>query len=323
MRKLLFILFLMGLEFIVSAQDPHFTQFYSAPFTVNPAYAGVFEGKIRLATNYRQQWGNLADPYVTSSVSVDTKIGSNPKTGQNPFNIGMHFMNDNSMQGAFRSSYFGLVASYHVNLDEDGYNTLGAGLSGNFGNRKIDFSSISFDQQFTSDGFNLSLPNGEAALQAMKPFFSVGAGVLYRYDNSETGDFVELGLSGYHFNKPKQSVLNDPNEYLPVRYSAQATYQKYLNETSILKFLALYQRQAEVKYLLGGFSFSKLFGSTNDMQIGIGSWYRTGDAVSPYVFMGYKKFRLGMTYDVTTSNLSKGLKPAKSYEFSMQWRFEE
>ncbi len=302
-----------------SAQDPHFTQFYSAPFTVNPAYTGVFEGQVRIMSNYRQQWGNAIDPFTTAILSADTKIGKGGTIGQNPFNIGLQMVNDRSMRGAFKSNYLSATASYHVQVDQDGYKSLGAGLMASYGDRRLDFMNQSFDAQFASGGFNLSLPTGESALRNLEPFMTVGAGLLYRFDNHESGDFFDIGASVFHLNKPRQSALGDENQFIPVRYSAQISYQKYLNETSILNLRGLYQNQASVEYMLAGFSYAKLLGVNKEM-VGAGLWYRTSDAVSPYVFVEWNKVQVGLSYDVTLSNLTKGPKPARSIEMSLQWR---
>ncbi|NBP57926.1 type IX secretion system membrane protein PorP/SprF [bacterium] len=57
------------------SQDPHFSQFFAAPATVNPAYTGVFDGVARINTNFRQQWTNLGSPYTTGFASFDLKTG--------------------------------------------------------------------------------------------------------------------------------------------------------------------------------------------------------------------------------------------------------
>jgi type IX secretion system PorP/SprF family membrane protein len=302
-----------------SAQDPHFTQFYSAPLTVNPAYTGVFEGQVRVMSNYRQQWGNAIDPFTTAIVSGDIKIGKRESDAQNPFNIGFQLMNDRSMRGAFKSNYATLSASYHVPIDLEGYKSFGAGLTASYADRRIDFLNQSFDAQFTSGGFDLSLPTGESALQNLEPFMTVGAGLLYRHENRETGDFFDIGASAFHLNRPRQSALGDVNQIIPVRFSGQVSYQKYLNETTIINLRGLYQNQASVEYMLAGVSYAKLIGVNKEM-VGAGIWYRSADAVSPYLFLEWNKVMVGLSYDVTLSDLTKGPKPARSIEMSLQWR---
>ena len=303
----------------LSAQDPHFTQFYSAPLSVNPAYTGVFDGQVRIMSNYRQQWSNAIDPFTTASVSIDAKIGHKKKEMQNPFNIGFQLMNDRSMRGSFKSNYLTATASYHVPMDREGNKSIGAGLSAGYADRRLDFSSQSFDAQFTSGGFDLGLPTGESALRQLEPFMSVGAGIVYRYDNAESGNFFDLGVSAYNLNRPRQSALGDANQFVPVRYAAQISYKKFLNETSILNVKGLYQNQASVQYMLAGFSFAKLIGVSKEM-VGAGVWYRTGDAVSPFLFLEWEKVLIGVSYDVTVSDLSKGPNPVRSVEMSLQWR---
>lgn len=303
------------------SQDPHFTQFEAAPFTVNPAYAGVFNGTARVMANYRQQWANLVDPFITSIIAGDFKIGpNNPEEGQHPINIGLQFMQDQSMAGAFKSGYAGLMASYHVKLNAEDDQSIGAGLSINYGNRRIDFSGISFDRQFTSGGYNLSLPNGEAAMQNMKPFYSIGAGLLFRSGNPHSGDFFDFGFSGYHFNRPIQTVLNDTKQVLPIRWSGQLTYQHYFSNESLVNIKALFQEQAEIRYLLAGVSVAKLFGQDQKQMVGMGLWYRSGESFAPHTYLEYNNIRIGFSYDIAYNNLKKQITPASSFEISFQWR---
>jgi type IX secretion system PorP/SprF family membrane protein len=321
MKRNLIIYIALLSSLIVKAQDPHFTQFSAAPFTVNPAYAGVFNGTARFMSNYRQQWANLVDPFTTALVAGDVKIGMvDPDQDQHPFNVGIQLMQDKSMGGAFKSSYGGLTASYHVNLNAENNQSIGVGLSINYGNRRIDFSDISFDRQFTSGGYNLSLPNGEAAMQNMKPFYSIGAGLLFRSSNPISGTFFEAGFSGYHFNKPIQTVMDDPNQVLPVRWSGQLTFQQYVNDVNLLNIRALYQQQADVSYLLAGFSYGRIFGDEDQNMVGAGLWYRSKESFAPYAFVETNGIQIAFSYDIAYNNLKKVLTPASSFELSLQWR---
>ncbi|MFN4830541.1 MAG: PorP/SprF family type IX secretion system membrane protein [Sphingomonadales bacterium] len=320
--KILAVLLFGGVFDIAHAQDPHFSQYSQAPFTVNPAFTGVFEGNARLMSTYRQQWASLVDPFTTTLVSGDVKLGSYyPGYGQHPFNVGFQVMTDRSMGGAYKSSYAGFTTAYHVPLDAEESNTsMGVGLSLNYGNRRIDYSDISFDQQFTSGGFVLTLPNGETALQAMKPFISVGAGILFRSQDEASGTFVDVGFSGYHFNKPQQTFMNDSTQFLPLRWSGQLSFQKYMSEVSYLQVQALYQNQASVNYLLAGVSFARLFGNENRSQVGGGCWYRTGESFIPHVFVEYSGLRVGVSYDLLHNGLKSNRVPTNAVEFSLQWR---
>ena len=52
------------------AQDPLFTQYFSNPLTVNPAFSGVNEG-VRINTQFRTNWVNWPSPYKTAQISVE------------------------------------------------------------------------------------------------------------------------------------------------------------------------------------------------------------------------------------------------------------
>lgn len=288
---------------------------------VNPAYTGIFDGRMRISTDYRQQWANISTPFTTALVSVDGKLWGDEDLKQAPFNIGMQFMTDRSMKGAFSSNYITLTSAYHIPLEYEAKNTFGLGLSLSYGSRRIDFSSLSFEQQFTSGGFDLALPSGEVALQNLKPFVTAGAGLLYCYNDISEGSFLELGVSAFHLNKPKQSVFNDLSETVPVRYAAQASYQRYVNPKTILNIKAVYQQQAAVNYLLGGLYITSILGDEDsDKSIGGGLFYRTGDSFSPYLSLGFGDLQLSFSYDISTQQLNKDATKASSMEMSLQWR---
>jgi len=67
---MLFAIMLLGVKKVCS-QDPHFSQFFSSPLTLNPAFCGKFNGTIRAAANYRDQWPSINRAYQTATASVD------------------------------------------------------------------------------------------------------------------------------------------------------------------------------------------------------------------------------------------------------------
>jgi hypothetical protein len=83
----------------------------------------------------------------------------------------------------------------------------------------------------------------------------------------------------------------------------------------------LYQSQAGVDYVLGGLSVAKLFSEERDANmVGIGCWYRSADAVSPYVFTEINRCRVGFSYDIQINDIRKNVRPVSTMEFSLQWR---
>lgn len=321
MKKYIILAYFIICSFFAVAQDPHFTQFYAAPLTVNPAYAGLFDGQIRAVCNFRQQWISAVNPIKTTAVQLDAKVGKEDDDENKPLSLGLLFLNDNTMKGVFTSNYITGAGSYHIKLDDNGIQKFGLGFAATYGSRRLDYSKLSFEDQFVSYiGFNQSLPNNETGLNNMIPFFSFASGLVYIYDDEENGTYFDVGVSGFHLNKPKQSAMKVESQYLPARYSAQASLQQYLGEDVLVNAKLLYQNQAAVTYFLCGASVSKMVGADKDNMIGAGLWYRSKDAISPYFLFEYNKVQLGITYDIISSDLKNGPKPSNSMELSLQVR---
>ncbi len=78
MKKIVYFFLLLTLAMgSAMGQDPGFSQFFASPLTLNPALTGKFNGVVRVAGNYRNQWPAINNAYITSTVSVDAPILKN------------------------------------------------------------------------------------------------------------------------------------------------------------------------------------------------------------------------------------------------------
>ena len=214
-KYILAILFVFAIT-AIKAQDPNFSQFFASPLTVNPALTGSPNSDLRVFTNYRQQWIGNNTSYNTGTISVDSRLFKDYLAENHVFGLGGFFMRDQSLNGYFRSTYASLNTSYSMAIDEYGIHNIGIGLAGIYGDRRLDFSQLTFSEQFGSGGFNTALPTGESSLTSLKPYMSVASGLIYRYRGDETE--IDFGVSGYHYNRPKQSFLSDSlGNTLPTR----------------------------------------------------------------------------------------------------------
>src|SRR5688572_33225040 len=93
----------------VKAQDPAFSQFFSSPLNINPALTANINADWRFISNFRDQWIGPASPYVTGTVSYDSKIMQNKipnvETENNIMGIGGMLMFDYAMSGIVKSTY--------------------------------------------------------------------------------------------------------------------------------------------------------------------------------------------------------------------------
>ncbi len=304
----------------LNAQDPSFSQFFSSPLNINPALTANINADWRLISNLRDQWLGPATPYVTGTISFDRKIFQhkipNVDVEDNIIGIGAMLMYDKAFSGIVKSSYASLNLSYNIKLAEYDATThrLEAGFGAIYGNRRVDFSSVDFEEQFTGFGFNTNLPTGEAALANSKPYFSASAGLVYSY-HTEKSNF-DIGIAGFHLNKPRQTFLKDDNQVLAIRRVAHANFETYLTNRLVLNTNAIYQYQDKAKYFSVGGSLGYYVDGIQTI-LNAGLWYWSKNALIPYVGIGYKDFQFGFSYDITTSKLNQAARKPNTWEISL------
>src|SRR3954470_16252838 len=105
MRKYFVFIFALMLTGVVKAQDPHFSQFFASPLTLNPAFTGKFNGSWRLAANHRDQWPSIPKAYVTTTASFDMAILKGHIAEGDVFGIGLSGVSDASANSALKLNY--------------------------------------------------------------------------------------------------------------------------------------------------------------------------------------------------------------------------
>src|SRR6187402_3812239 len=105
MRKLLVCFCALITSQAVKAQDPHFSQFFASPLTLNPAFTGKFDGQLRLAANHRDQWPSIPKAYVTTSASVDFSILKKKVGEYDILGIGISGLSDQSADNALKLNF--------------------------------------------------------------------------------------------------------------------------------------------------------------------------------------------------------------------------
>jgi type IX secretion system PorP/SprF family membrane protein len=303
-------------------QDPSFSQFFSSPLNINPALTANINADWRLISNFRDQWRGLAgSPYITGTISFDSKILQNktPNSSDedNFIGLGGMLMYDNAMIGVVKSTYASANISYNVKLAEvgDSRQRLGVGFGATYGRRHVDFSRLNFEEQFTGTGFDTNLPTGEYALSNMKPYISINVGVLYSYSTEKSS--LDIGVAGFHLNKPRQTFLEDDNQRLPLRKVAHVNFETFLTEKMVLNTNAIYQFQLEAEYFSVGGSVGYYLGDIDGTLLNGGLWYWSNNAMVPYVGLVYKNFQFGLSYDITISKLNEAARKPHTWELSM------
>jgi hypothetical protein len=83
-----------------------FSQFFSSPLNINPALTANINADWRLISNFRDQWVGPASPFVTGTISFDTKVMQNKTpdmTESNYLGLGGMLMFDHAMSGVVKA----------------------------------------------------------------------------------------------------------------------------------------------------------------------------------------------------------------------------
>lgn len=294
---------LLLLIFIVQkavAQDPEFSQYYASPLYLNPAFSGTASDH-RLITNYRNQWPNITNGFVTYAFSYDYNM-ENLNSG-----LGVLVVADKAGTANLKSNTFNFQYAYKVRLREKWM--LSSGLNFGVGSRNIDFSKLVFGDQLAFDR-NGQATSDDPALSNLQSttYFDLGAGFL-TYNKK-----FWLGFSAAHLNRPNRSLLGQ-DAAIPVKTSFHGgvripLYHGVFKRDRIAAIAPsfVYKHQGRFDQLdIGSYFFYD--------PVVIGLWYRgipitqkgkdniIQDAI--VVILGFQltHFELTYSYDVTISKL--------------------
>lgn len=318
MKKIYFLVFVTTLSLGVVAQDPHFSQFFASPLTLNPAFTGKFNGAWRLALNHRDQWPNIPKAYVTSSASLDFGIMRDKLPNGDVWGFGVSGLTDASANSQLKLNYGSLSMSYHKALDEDGYTTIGAGFQATYNSMNLDVTKLTFEDMLRQNGFtgttNDIITNGNN-----RSYFDVNAGILFSGSTNGLNNFY-LGASMYHINRPKVNY-KDKSWYLTGRITVHGGGTLPINDAFALNVSAIHQMQNKASETLVGAALEFNANGDRDAEsptnVYLGSWIRLNDAVIPYLGLEFKNLRIGASYDVNISSLKAATASRGGTEFSL------
>jgi type IX secretion system PorP/SprF family membrane protein len=328
MKKFVFILafFTSTLyESSLFAQDPAFSQFFASPLTLNPALTGKFNGVIRVAGNYRNQWPAINNAFITSTVSVDGGIMKDRLPDGDVWGIGLMAMTDKTADGILTSNYISLSTAYHKSLDENGWNQIGVGFQGTYANKRLDGTKLNFEDELDQQG-GWTIPSAETidGHQVNLDYFDMNVGLLYNGSTNGDNNFY-LGASAYHITRPKESFTGNSSYILHPRITVHGGYSFPLspnNTINYLHFSGLFSKQADATdAMLGGaWSVNVNNNDASPVNFYLGSWVRFSnltDAIIPYVGLDFSNFTLGISYDVNVSSLKSASESVGGIEVSL------
>ena len=320
MKKFIGVLILTGLVCVSKAQDPHFSQFFASPLTLNPAYTGKFDGIFRVAGNYRNQWPSISNAFTTKTASADFHLLKNYLADIDRWGIGGLFMNDQSGNGALTTNIFSLSTAYHKGLDEDGYHQIGVGFQGSYVDKRLNVNILDFEDELTALGFTGATSEifPQSGLQIK--FVDINAGVLYNGSTNGYNNFY-LGTSLYHINRPKETFQGG-QFYLPSRTTIMAGGRLPTNQYNAMHFSGNYSIQSGANNLIfgGAYAMNLNYDEENPVNVYMGAWARFNnvtDALIPYIGLEFDDVQIGATYDVNISSLQPASNSRGGIELSL------
>lgn len=303
MRRILLMWMGLVVAVVVTAQDPHFSQFFSSPLTLNPAFTGKFFGTYRVAGNYRNQWPNINNAFTSATASIDFQVMQNKMSQGDSWGVGFMGFNDNSSNGAVQFNYGTFSTAYHKSLDEDGMHQIGLGVQATYANMLINTNRLSFEDQLTTAGFTGLTSEIFNSSTLKSSYVDLNAGLLYNGSTNDRNNFY-FGVSMYHINRPKQSFTGA--EYLlKPRTNIHAGTYFPLGATTTLHLSGSQSFQAQVSQTIigGAVQLSTAPEDPNATSIYVGAWMRLKDAIIPYVGIEFNNIRIGASYDYNASSL--------------------
>lgn len=283
-------------------QDPQFTQFMHNKLIYNPGYAGTSEA-ICANVLYRQQWVNFPGAPKTGLLSFDMPIG------QLPLAIGLNVMSD---QIGFSKTLFARLAlSYNRHI---GAGVLGVGIDGGILQQQFNGTWVTPDGPQQQDA---AIPSWQAAGQTSsnpnlnKLTYDVGFGIFYSIANK-----MYVGISSTHLAAQDIKASSDVKYALARHYYIVGGYTFDLTQEHAI------QPNVKVKSDAASTQLDVNLTYIYNKTLSIGVSYRMQDAIAPmigYRFLKDKSFRVGYSYDLTTSKI-KGYSSG-THEISLGYCF--
>jgi type IX secretion system PorP/SprF family membrane protein len=235
-----------------SAQDVHFTQYFTSPLTLNPANTGLVNCDWRVSGNYRSQWGSInATPYQTASISYDMAVLKGKLNGD-ALGIGVIGLYDKSGSGALQNITTGLSLAYHKRLssDEEKPHNISIGIQGTLVQKSIDFGKLKFEDQYNSFTGIAELQTGEFIGQPDLTYGDFNAGLMYSGYVTEKANMY-AGMSYYHITQPVETFQNGTNK-INSRITTSIGGSLQMSEKTVLYASGMYQQQGKANETLIG-----------------------------------------------------------------------
>jgi type IX secretion system PorP/SprF family membrane protein len=301
----------------ICAQDLHFSQFYANPLSLNPAMTAYMGGDHRAHINYKNQWQSISNPYRTLGLSYDRHFLRDELDG-NWVGGGIQIINDVAGTSKWSNLKLSLSASYILSLAENTY--LSTGMQIGFIQRSFSMNDLYFDSQILPSGVNTSLPSNENISDYSNSALDIGLGTLIGSKPNERLD-IYAGLSFSHINRPKLG-FNDLTYKLRLKTTSHLGLTYKVQSNLYFQPSLILQKTSSADEFIFGSSVAYDLTAAEDKSTFLcsaGFWYRQNDALIPYVGIEIESWKVGLSYDINTSDLISASDYKGGVELSLKW----
>ena len=292
--------------------DPHFSQSYVYPQSLNPALTGIMDGDYRVAAIRRSQWANIDGGFTTIGIAGELVTDKN-------INLGVGLFQQSAGNGGYKYfTPYASIAYTGIKFGKNGEQHISIGINAGIIDRRFDQSKLKTGNQWdpNSQSYNQNIP-AEVIASPTQTAFDMGAGALYFDATPNKKANIFAGFSAAHLTQPTDKFLTYSTSKVPIKYIVHGGVKLNLTPTFSLtpNFQYLKQGTAEEK-MLGAYAQLKA-GEGFDFLCGAN--YRFNDAFVPFVGFYYKDFVLGLSYDVNSSDLGKIAGSTNAFEVSVSF----
>lgn len=311
------ILLLMAFCFVnkTKAQDVHYSQFHNVPLYQSPAQTGLMKGDYRFTGVYRSQWESVPVQYKTFALGFDMKI---LETKSGVLAGGLLLTRDQAGDSKLSLTTAILSVAYTVKLTKKSLLTAGVNAGG--GQRSLDYTRLTFDNQFNGDQFVATNSTGENMENTKNFYIDMGAGLNYRFQAKKRTK-LDIGVSGLHFNQAEQAFDSDDKINLPIRLSTYINGSFKINPKSDLLVRGLMHKQSSYQEVAfgGGWRYHLSERKSKETSVAFSAHYRLGDAIISMIEVEYGPWKTGLSYDINISGFNIATNNRGGPEITLQY----
>lgn len=311
------------------AQDVHFSQYNETPQLLNPGATGVYSGYVRAIVNYKNQWAAMGNAFNTVAASVDMPLFDKKEKNAH-LGAGINFFSDKAGDSQFGLTQANLCLAAILPVSRESKFSMGLSVGG--AQHKVNLADMNWGNQYDGQGFNTAVANYESTPTNSFFYLDLAAGLYYEYSNGKVKfernekRKLNVGVSYFHLNRPTQKYFSVSEKlYGKLVVNMSGHFDKPGTKVAFLPSAIFFQQGKAMEITAGcavRYRFkndTKITGLISETALGVGLYYRHGDAIIPSVFLTMSDFSFGLSYDINISSYSQVSKYNGGVEISLKY----